>query len=856
MAETPRRAVHWDNNSPSLSNLDSPFFNATYETSVDSTSSLEFVNAQLVAHGFAPTPGLSLEGISNESMSRVVKCLLALLSQRMEDMNRAEDLTTKLRTLSYDYERMKSLYNKASEQSANAEREMNLHKSRLAATVRSLQASENAHKQTSSELQRTRTLLQGVRATYQAELKKKEKEVERVMEKWQKLADSQAKLSAAPSGIRCANVAAVEGDDVLSKGQSFLEIALEQAEQARNNLSDENLGLRKLILRTVNEVQLVLHHARSLLPSKLNSEEPVPFTLATLFPLSPPDAAREKLDSILKDLRESLTSLSQVSAATQSTRSSPQILDGELERLQGIVKALKEELSRTQEQNQAHVADTQAMFDKFAADHRIATGEIAEMSIELMSAPLKDEEKERLDILRKELDAERQKFTEAAIRFGKEKAELEAERIRFLDEKRSWEVEKMLADLPPTPAPASPAKPSAPALRLTPKKSPRKSPHKSPHKSPRKSPAKKVPVGKAGTNGRRAHRVSRTSLSPMKMMISYETELMPPIPPPSFSLAPRTSLLPTSFVLPPPSPRASLPTEPALPPPSPASPPEPETTTPPNQSPENSPPSSGSSAAPSDFLSVPATPQPVSRGFPVAKPFAPRIIHAYSPAKPSPLSRILMLNDSPLSPPRNMALSDLEDSPPSGPLEPVMEEPDDGGLGPAPPEEPPMSLAAELGVSESPPDTPLQERRMKPNVTAAAPRGRVFFPEPKKPPTVEKGKARAKPDPAPRARPSGTSEKENSNQRTKRAGTKSGKVSPVLVGGGGGTIARKISPTNTTSVAGGQTKTSIKAVVKASTASASNRPRLSTKPSGPSGGGPRRVPIDSADAPPIGKGWK
>ena len=95
------------------------------------------------------------------------------------------------------------------------------------------------------------------------------------MEKWQKLADSQAKLSAAPSGIRCANVAAVEGNDVLSKGQSFLEIALEQAEQARNNLSDENLGLRKLLLRTVNEVQSVLHHARSLLPSESNSEEVV-----------------------------------------------------------------------------------------------------------------------------------------------------------------------------------------------------------------------------------------------------------------------------------------------------------------------------------------------------------------------------------------------------------------------------------------------------------------------------------------------------------------------------------------------------------------------------------------------------
>lgn len=66
------------------------------------------------------------------------------------------------------------------------------------------------------------------------------------------------------------------------------------------------------------------------------------------------------------------------------------------------------------------------MFDKFAEDHRIATGEIGDMSVELMTAPLKDEAMERLDILRRELDEERQKFTDAAIHFGKEKAALEA----------------------------------------------------------------------------------------------------------------------------------------------------------------------------------------------------------------------------------------------------------------------------------------------------------------------------------------------------------------------------------------------------------------------------------------------
>ena len=125
-------------------------------------------------------------------------------------MSRMEDLTVKCRTLTYDLERMQSLHGKEVEKAVNAERETNLHKSRLAyapsllfasvssnryhrTSVRSLQATENAHKQTAADLQRTKTLLQGVRATFQIEMKKKEKEIERVLDKWQKVADSQRK---------------------------------------------------------------------------------------------------------------------------------------------------------------------------------------------------------------------------------------------------------------------------------------------------------------------------------------------------------------------------------------------------------------------------------------------------------------------------------------------------------------------------------------------------------------------------------------------------------------------------------------------------------------------------------------
>ena len=204
-------------------------------------------------------------------------------------MSRMEDLTVKCRTLTYDLERMRSLHGKEVEKAVNAERESNLHKSRLAyvpsllfasvpskwyhrTSVRTLQAVENAHKQTAADLQRTKTLLQGVRATFQIEIKKKEKEIERVLDKWQKIADSQSKLSATQSGMRCANVAVVDGAHV-GKGLGFLDVALEQSEQARTHLGDENLMLRKLILKTVNELQSLQFKARNMLPCDSVLEE-------------------------------------------------------------------------------------------------------------------------------------------------------------------------------------------------------------------------------------------------------------------------------------------------------------------------------------------------------------------------------------------------------------------------------------------------------------------------------------------------------------------------------------------------------------------------------------------------------
>jgi hypothetical protein len=85
MDVTPKKAVHWKNNDISLSELCSPSFNfnGSMEESMVSTSSLDYINSQLVAHGFAPSPGLVLDGISSIDQERVVKCLFGMLNQRI-----------------------------------------------------------------------------------------------------------------------------------------------------------------------------------------------------------------------------------------------------------------------------------------------------------------------------------------------------------------------------------------------------------------------------------------------------------------------------------------------------------------------------------------------------------------------------------------------------------------------------------------------------------------------------------------------------------------------------------------------------------------------------------------------------
>ncbi|KAH6915778.1 Afadin and alpha-actinin-binding-domain-containing protein [Coprinopsis sp. MPI-PUGE-AT-0042] len=950
-AATPKRAVHWDTNYPSPSEFGSPSLGDDDSTASSfAPSTLEYVNSQLIAHGFAPAPGLCLDGASARDSERVVKCLLSLLGQRMQDMSRTEDLSTKLRTLQYDHQRLNSMHRTAVETAANAEREMNLHKSKLQSTQRTLQNAEQAHKQTSQELQRTKTALQALRTTQGQELKKREKDLERMSEKWQKLADAQAKMTTSPSGIACVNVSAMEGRNSVNAGD-LVEVALDEAERARAALVEDNKHLKTLVLKAVNSIQRILYQTKALLDDRI--EMPGPYTITTLFPMSSSTTPNEKLTSLLSDLRDNLETVSERLIVAPPTPSSSKTKDDtsksdeENQRLQKQVASLESELTRCQRQLESQAQELQTLLDTIEVQQRASDS----ASLSTGATP-SNKEYERLEKLKNDLERERDRLRTAAVTFSQERATLETQRQLFLEEKQSWEETREkgrsfsppltppggLLALPTDPHPPPQAQHQGKGKEVAQAKAPVAKVFRAAKKSssPRKSPAKFKMASKAGGSSKSSHaavsngagqskkKPKITLSSPQKVVPAFETELvvLPPLGRLSTLGAP-PNLLPGAFVLPPPSPRASLPVGPALPPASglapldfgsakdpidvnpfaPAEPIQLSTQTKTQAPPPSQPQQPQRSTTPQDDPSTP--PPPTRKPFPVAKPFAQRMIHAYSPAKPSPLSRILTLAESKSSAgditalpelslvqedvdeevdwdqygegaqKQNMAItpeaefsydndSDTAGSkdgptgvcgrlPPSSAANPDRRAEDD--------EE--ESLAAQLGVAESPPQNtkaPLREKRSSngarpPSRGATAPggkaggsstaKGRVLVSEagkkPARPPATSTSTA-AKPKPsAPSSRKAvGSKEKENEVKKAAIGGAETGKRSPVF----------KPPPVSSSATA----------------ASGSGRPTSSAKPSSgkpsvgsarpssskavpPAGGGPRRVLIDSSEAP-------
>ena len=115
---------------------------------------------------------------------------------------------------------------------------------------------EKKFKVLTQENQRLRTTLQSVRLGAQNEVKRFEKEKDKLLERLSKIADS--KQTAAQ--FSCSNLYVSATESNFEKG--YLDIALEDAENARMNLIEENDVLKKLVVDCANGAQGLLHRIK------------------------------------------------------------------------------------------------------------------------------------------------------------------------------------------------------------------------------------------------------------------------------------------------------------------------------------------------------------------------------------------------------------------------------------------------------------------------------------------------------------------------------------------------------------------------------------------------------------------
>ena len=127
--------------------------------------------------------------------------------------------------------------------------------------------------------------MQALRAMHITEIKKREKEIEAMHERWSKLANAQLRISNLPSGMVFSGLPAnapvlVEGNVSAGGGSKkgagvgvgvrVVEGVLEEAEKACAVLREENLELGGLVVDAANAVRKILHKAVSSDPDSLS----------------------------------------------------------------------------------------------------------------------------------------------------------------------------------------------------------------------------------------------------------------------------------------------------------------------------------------------------------------------------------------------------------------------------------------------------------------------------------------------------------------------------------------------------------------------------------------------------------
>ncbi|ORY28317.1 Afadin and alpha-actinin-binding-domain-containing protein [Naematelia encephala] len=466
---------------------DAPFDSRSQASSL----SLSSINTQLLSHGWAKRP-LNLEALSQRDLNDVTAVLYELIGAGVSNITTLDALSARHRTLTYEHERTVRVISQLSVQNAKLDADAQGWKARCVDAEKRLALEEIRTKELREEVGRGRKAVDAVRVAAGHEAKKAQLRFDKAQSQLNKIA-SDASLVSRPQGLILLNPITSGRSHPVAPGQpALLEQSLRELAEIRQSLQEETEAFRHVIVSTANGLKEAIALAAGEEPpermlhsqffsnpassSKLHSSYLVTSTTTHQFASSTshPSIADTRFKALIAQVR---TRLAERAPAPKPAASGVEAAASE-EEIQARKKAQREE-ERIKQDLEDRVKDLEVEVTCAQAREQEAKRLVEEFSKiqaqarstrEAKSGEEDDDGEALYDLARQKttLDDERRKFTEAAVRLGQERRQLELEREAFLAERRQADVDAMLALLPATPeAIESMTTPQPPTTDLT-----------------------------------------------------------------------------------------------------------------------------------------------------------------------------------------------------------------------------------------------------------------------------------------------------------------------------------------------------------------------------------------------------
>lgn len=210
---------------------------------------------ELLAEGHLKQP-IDLSKLSKHDSAALNACIRSLLQKSKDDAAQREALLERSRTMVYEFDRTQGKLAKAEEKAHAEGKESELLASKLQQASRDLATERSMHAVCKENLQKSRNALANVKAIAAQDTKRRERETQAILQRWQKLASlpqHHSLDSSYQSTLRQSSSPVASSSNPEPKIE-LLNACLQDSEMARQELLEHNAGWRDAFSHAISSL--------------------------------------------------------------------------------------------------------------------------------------------------------------------------------------------------------------------------------------------------------------------------------------------------------------------------------------------------------------------------------------------------------------------------------------------------------------------------------------------------------------------------------------------------------------------------------------------------------------------------